>query len=93
VPTISLDSFIETHPLPDVVKLDIEGAEGMALRGARQMLSRTRPVFLIEFHGPECVRAVDEVLSDFGYSYRDYAGNHRSVEQMAPRRQYVAESR
>ncbi len=39
-----------TGPPPDVVKLDIEGSEVDALRGAQRLLREVRPAFVIELH-------------------------------------------
>lgn len=45
-----LDQLPERCPVPrlDVVKIDVEGAEVAVLRGARQILSRHRPLLLVE---------------------------------------------
>lgn len=48
VPTLTLDSLLESQPAPDFVKIDIEGAEWMALCGADRLLDEVRPLFYIE---------------------------------------------
>jgi FkbM family methyltransferase len=53
VRVVSLDHWLATHKVNrvDFIKLDIEGAELSALRGARVLLQRRhRPVFLIEVY-------------------------------------------
>jgi FkbM family methyltransferase len=50
VEAVALDDFLKTEPRLDVVKLDIEGAEGLALRGMRQLLARHHPVIFCEFN-------------------------------------------
>ena len=53
VPTVTLDGYIAEHDVGrvDVIKIDIEGAEMPALRGARDLLSGDdSPVLVLEFH-------------------------------------------
>lgn len=47
---ITLDQAVETFELPrvDVIKMDIEGAEVRALRGAQKTLERWRPALILE---------------------------------------------
>ncbi|MGP0073335.1 MAG: FkbM family methyltransferase [Bryobacteraceae bacterium] len=54
-------------PLPDVIQVDIEGAEAEFLEGAWETLSASRPVLLIELHGTN--QAVTAVLDRLGYVY------------------------
>ncbi len=69
VPGISLDEFVygRGHPLPQVVKMDIEGGEVMALRGMHRVLTEARPLMLMELHGPESSRVAWDTLSAAGY--------------------------
>ncbi len=50
-----LDGLVAAQklPLPDVIKMDIEGGEVKALIGARETLRRGRPGLVIEVHGTE----------------------------------------
>ena len=52
---ISLDEFVygQGNPPPQVVKMDIEGGEVLALPGMRRVLTEARPLMLMELHGPE----------------------------------------
>ena len=50
VPVVALDDLIEAGqvPVPDVVKIDVEGAEEAVLDGMRRTMSVHRPVLVIE---------------------------------------------
>jgi FkbM family methyltransferase len=64
-----LDSLVEEMnlPPPDVIKVDIEGAESMFLAGARQVLQKHSPRLMIELHGSDQAKAAYRILSDLGY--------------------------
>jgi len=66
---LSLDEFVyaDGNPAPQVVKLDIEGGEVMALPGMERLLAEARPVVLMELHGPESARAAWEALDAARY--------------------------
>jgi FkbM family methyltransferase len=55
----SLDTYAVTHALRrlDLIKLDIEGAESFALRGARKVLEEFRPTILMEINRQALTRA------------------------------------
>jgi FkbM family methyltransferase len=72
IPGISLDEFVyeQGNPPPQVVKMDIEGGEVLALPGMRRILAEARPLMLMELHGPESSRVAWETLTTAGYKIR-----------------------
>lgn len=48
--TTTLDAYVESNPPPDVIKMDIEGEEMRALRGAKDILSSYGPTLIVEVH-------------------------------------------
>jgi FkbM family methyltransferase len=69
VPAISLDDFIESgNPAPDFIKIDIEGAEGAALKGFSTHIRDSYPDMIIELHNPEQDRQIGEFLKANGYT-------------------------
>jgi len=68
VPCIALDSLLEKMRTKRVlIKIDVEGAEDKALRGARQILREIRPVIIIECFD---LKKIMWVL-DYDYIIRD----------------------
>jgi FkbM family methyltransferase len=63
VKLVSLDDFIDQgNPAPDFLKIDIEGAESMALQGFEKRIDSIRPTFFIELHTPEQDKKVGAFL-------------------------------
>src|SRR5262249_5275188 len=49
VASVSLDAYVSEHGVtPDLIKIDVEGAELQVIRGARQLLANTRPMLIFE---------------------------------------------
>lgn len=67
VPVVTLDAWAGEHAIErcDLIKLDIEGAELMMLRGAEAFIARHRPLIFGEFD--------DYWLTTFGKSFVDVA--------------------
>jgi FkbM family methyltransferase len=56
---------------PDALRMDIEGAEAMALSGARRMIERCKPLLFIEVHrfmlSETEYRSILSIIKDAGY--------------------------
>ena len=51
VDTVSLDDFFREWKGPiDFIEIDVEGAEGMVLSGARKIIESHHPILLVEVH-------------------------------------------
>jgi FkbM family methyltransferase len=72
IPTRTLDSIIENMNLNDIslLKLDIEGAEILALRGASNSLGQKKiRNLLIEYHSRKNLEQLIILMEEYGYKY------------------------
>lgn len=69
--TITLDWLLDQGFAPNVLKIDVEGAESNVLRGARQVLAEVKPVILIEVFDDSRAE-VTEILLRNGYKLYDW---------------------
>jgi FkbM family methyltransferase len=63
---------------PDVIKMDIEGGELAALRGASSLLRVRRPIVILATHGAQIHKDCCRLLDDAGYALSALDG--RTVE-------------
>lgn len=69
VDVCTIDAFVErTGHVPSCMKIDIEGAEHLALFGAVRTLTVHRPVLLMELHSTFCAATVVNTLANLGYA-------------------------
>jgi FkbM family methyltransferase len=70
VPALRLDDYFAGEKrLPDLIKMDVEGAEGAVLKGARETITRGQPLLMVEIHAwgsPESQQILD-LLAEFEY--------------------------
>ncbi len=65
VPVMSLDAQLSKSDPPDVMKMDIEGAEVHALYGSTKLLNEHRPIILLAVHPmflPEFDRSPSDII-------------------------------
>ena len=69
VPTVTLDALVESgnFPIPDVIKMDVEGAESRVLDGAMKLLASRKTSFLIALHGHQQMQLCLTRLQQSGY--------------------------
>ena len=83
VPVTTLDALVPKGA-PTFIKLDLEGGEFAALRGARDILERAKPMLIFEHGGSlaaECngyeLMEFHDYLKGFGYHIYNIFGNKR----------------
>lgn len=74
VPSISLDNFcLESGLIPDVIKIDVEGAELFVLDGAKRTISAFSPILIVGVHPywlPKSQLPLDVLAFLYRSSYR-----------------------
>jgi len=81
--TLSIDDFVREHKVPrvDLIKMDIEGAELPAIRGAVETLRKYRPRLAISvYHSLKDFVYIPEFLVSLGLNYRFYL-DHFSIHR------------
>jgi len=71
--TIRMDYFREElgiTDLPDIIKIDVEGAEYLVLLGAKNTLLKKKPILFIEIHSITNMFNVVYLLSSLGYDLK-----------------------
>lgn len=71
VATVCLDDFIAGGgPVPDVIKVDVEGSESEVLKGAANTLRDHHPALIVEVHTDTECAAVTQILESAAYAAR-----------------------
>lgn len=54
---------------PTVMKIDVEGAEALVLKGASDTIKKYKPVLMLEVHSPQAMIDVTKFLNDHSYVF------------------------
>lgn len=79
VKTISIDDFVEKNQLGkvDFIKMDIEGAEPLALKGAINTIKKFRPKLAIaNYHGLDDFTNIPNWILDLDLGYEIFIGHY-----------------
>ncbi len=84
VNTINLDDFVyvQNNKPPEVIKMDIEGGEVLALKGMLKIITECSPVLFVELHGKEAARVAWEILTRAGYSIRKMQSGYPRIHSV-----------
>jgi len=67
VPVFSVRRLLQIYPNPELIKIDVEGAEFEVLHGGIEYLSSRTPILFLATHGATVHKACVELLRDIGY--------------------------
>ena len=78
---ISLDHFVyqDGNEPPDLIKLDIEGGEVLALPGMRRILTEARPIVLLELHGEKAAAVAWSIFTELNYQIYTMSAGYTAV--------------
>jgi FkbM family methyltransferase len=82
---VTIDSFLKPSGKIDVIKMDIQGAEALAVKGMSQLLQKDKPIIVMEFW-PHRIKRLGiepkEMLQDLvtiGYSFQDIEEHNKKI--------------
>jgi len=79
VSVTALDSYFNDKSPPTFIKMDIEGAELEALKGAEHIIRKYKPKLAIcVYHKPEDIYELPELLKKYRNDYRFYLRHYRN---------------
>ncbi len=72
VELVHLDQWVAENklPMPDYLKIDVEGGEIEVLKGCSEMISKYHPILLVATHGPELHQFTCDFLDRNNYEYQ-----------------------
>lgn len=71
VQTRTIDQLMKQGlEIPDIIKIDVEGAEDKVLRGGINTLINKRPILIIEIHTIANMSKISQFLAEINYEYK-----------------------
>jgi len=80
VDSISLDDYITSHGIvPNVIKVDVEGAEKLVLDGATELLKAFDCYWIISTHSHDLYKECEYIMKKNGYEVESLFGFHHEL--------------
>lgn len=79
VSTIAIDDFVQSNAIKkiDLIKMDIEGAELNALKGAENTINKFKPKLVISvYHKPSDFFVIPQFINSLNLGYKFYLDHH-----------------
>lgn len=97
VEAVTLDAYIMQHALvPDMIKIDVEGAEDKAIAGCKEVLEKYSPAVILEFLSEDrdnkAHHKAKEIMGGLGYTPFLVQGDG-SLKAVGDINQYLADNR
>lgn len=83
VPAMTIDSILDRPDVrpPDIIKVDVEGAEALVLKGGGEFFRKHKPIIFMEVHNVLMMHSVYDFLSKLGYSVRLLDENNATLSK------------
>jgi len=84
IQTITLDNYFiknDINTKVDFIKIDAEGAEGLILRGAKDIIEKYKPLILIEMHTIDgsTYKLAEELLREYDYTFEIFDHEYEDI--------------
>ena len=86
---ITLDTYCRNTDLkPQIIKIDVEGAEINVLKGAKEIIYKYKPTIYLSIHPNHIkklgtnINELTELINDLNYEIKDFSGNSISEYQL-----------
>jgi FkbM family methyltransferase len=82
VKTVSLDNLVKNKKIlpPNVMKIDVEGAELKVLLGAKDIIEKYRPIIFVALDNANTKEKVAQIIKNFGYNIFDL--NFKDIQEI-----------
>jgi FkbM family methyltransferase len=70
VESVTLDAVARENPRPNLIKIDVEGAEASVLQGSEEIFRSSKPLVVCEIHNEQASSDVTRWLLARGYQFR-----------------------